>query len=112
MTLPKNDTMSKLPAGQVPNTYIAAAGPTTPHFATEKGGNPDLLEAVQTNQTDVQKEVLRHDLVASLGIPDWQAKERKIVRRLDMTLLPQLWVLYMAIFYSIRNPCDTKIVHR
>jgi hypothetical protein len=32
---------------------------------------------------------------AELGIPDWEALEKKVVRRLDMTLLPTLWLLYV-----------------
>ncbi|KAL0929911.1 major facilitator superfamily transporter [Colletotrichum truncatum] len=31
----------------------------------------------------------------ALGIPDWREQEKKIVRRLDMTLMPMLWVLYL-----------------
>lgn len=31
----------------------------------------------------------------ALGIPNWRELERKIVRRLDMTLMPCLWVLYL-----------------
>lgn len=27
--------------------------------------------------------------------PDWKAAERKVVRKLDMTLVPMVWVLYM-----------------
>lgn len=33
--------------------------------------------------------------IEALGIPDWQEKEKLIVRRLDMTLMPMLWVLYL-----------------
>ena len=30
----------------------------------------------------------------ALGIPNWRELEKKLVRRLDMTLMPCLWVLY------------------
>ncbi|KAM0334494.1 hypothetical protein ACHAQA_001523 [Verticillium albo-atrum] len=33
--------------------------------------------------------------IEALGIPDWQEKEKKLVKRLDMTLMPMLWVLYL-----------------
>lgn len=31
----------------------------------------------------------------ALGIDNWQELEKKVVRRLDMTLMPMLWVLYL-----------------
>lgn len=41
--------------------------------------------------------------VEALGIPDWEAKQSKIVRTLDMTLLPQLWILYMFNYLNRTN---------
>ena len=32
--------------------------------------------------------------IEALGIPNWRELEKKIVRRLDMTLMPCVWVLY------------------
>jgi hypothetical protein len=34
------------------------------------------------------------ELIEALGIPNWRELEKKLVRRLDMTLMPCLWVLY------------------
>lgn len=33
--------------------------------------------------------------IEALGIADWRHLEKKIVRRLDITLMPCLWVLYL-----------------
>ncbi|WQF89196.1 Putative major facilitator superfamily, MFS transporter superfamily [Colletotrichum destructivum] len=33
--------------------------------------------------------------IEALGLEDWQGLEKKLVRRLDMTLMPMLWVLYL-----------------
>lgn len=33
-------------------------------------------------------------VIEDLGIPNWRELEKKVVRRLDMTLMPCLWVLY------------------
>lgn len=74
-----------------------------PQLESEKINSPDTLERVKTNQTDVPKEVLKQDLVASLGIPDWEAKQKRVVRVLDMTLLPQLWILYMFNYLNRTN---------
>lgn len=35
------------------------------------------------------------DAMEALGIPEWRQLEKKIVRRLDMTLMPCLWCLYL-----------------
>lgn len=37
----------------------------------------------------------REEALEQLGIPNWRELEKKIVRRLDMTLLPTLWILYV-----------------
>lgn len=33
--------------------------------------------------------------IEALGIPNWRELEKQVVRRLDMTLMPCLWVLYL-----------------
>ncbi|KAH7313929.1 major facilitator superfamily transporter [Stachybotrys elegans] len=33
--------------------------------------------------------------IEALGIENWQELEKKLVKRLDMTLMPMLWVLYL-----------------
>ena len=35
------------------------------------------------------------DQIDALGIPEWRTLEKKLVRRLDLTLLPCLWTLYL-----------------
>lgn len=85
---------------QVPIIHGSTMGSAAPHvaFETKKESieQPQTLETVPTNLSADEKEIQRHNLVEALGIPDWEAKEKKIVRRLDMTLLPQLWILYMV----------------
>ena len=34
------------------------------------------------------------DPVEALNIPDWREKERQLVRRLDLTFMPIIWILY------------------
>lgn len=84
-----------------------APGAAAPlHAEDEKIAEPAHLTVVPTNLTDVSKEkveIPRDQLVASLGIPDWEVKEKQVVRRLDMTLLPQLWILYMFNYLNRTN---------
>lgn len=35
------------------------------------------------------------DQIDALGIPNWRELEKQVVRRLDITLMPCLWVLYL-----------------
>jgi hypothetical protein len=36
------------------------------------------------------------EIIERLGIPDWRNLEKKLVRRLDITLVPMLWILYVT----------------
>jgi hypothetical protein len=36
------------------------------------------------------------EIIDRLGIPDWKNLEKKLVRRLDLTLVPMLWILYVT----------------
>lgn len=97
-----------MPAGEAPIIHGSTMGSAAPHIAweTEKQTEeqPSTLEYVPTNGTvDEVKDATRANSIEALGIPDWQAKEKKIVRRLDMTLLPQLWILYMFNFLNRTN---------
>ena len=35
------------------------------------------------------------ETIEALGIPEWRALEKQVLKRLDMTLMPCLWVLYL-----------------
>ncbi|GAB7336643.1 hypothetical protein MBLNU13_g10329t2 [Cladosporium sp. NU13] len=35
------------------------------------------------------------EVIKRLGIADWRQLEKKLIRRLDMTLVPMLWILYI-----------------
>ena len=65
--------------------------------------NTDKAEAIELAEKGSVKDLgvnstptsARESAFAELGIPDWEALEKKLVRRLDMTLLPTLWLLYV-----------------
>lgn len=38
-----------------------------------------------------------------LETPEWRARERKLVRKLDMTLLPVVWILYLFNYLDRNN---------
>ncbi|KAH7398819.1 major facilitator superfamily domain-containing protein [Phaeosphaeria sp. MPI-PUGE-AT-0046c] len=105
---------NKMPAGEAPVIHGSTMGAVAPHitWASEKQPQeqPSTLEHVQTNGTvDEVKDAKRGNSIEALGIPDWQEKEKKIVRRLDMTLLPQLWILYMFNFLNRTNIAQARL---
>lgn len=102
-----NTNADQPPSGQEPTIHGSTMGSAAPHIVWESEkkavDQPDTLETIYTNQTRDDKEVQRARSVEALGIPDWQAKEKRIVRILDMTMLPQLWILYMFNFLNRTN---------
>ena len=35
--------------------------------------------------------------------PEWRAKEKRVVKRLDMTLMPMVWILYLFNYLDRNN---------
>jgi hypothetical protein len=70
---------------QASRDIVAAPGTVDNHAELEEG---DLKKPADL-------EPRPEDELEALGIPNWREVERKVVRRLDMTLMPCLWVLYL-----------------
>ncbi|KAH7178969.1 major facilitator superfamily domain-containing protein [Fusarium flagelliforme] len=66
-------------------------------FNTDKAKAIEQAEKGSVEDPDVTATTTsaRESAFAELGIPDWKFLEKKLVRRLDMTLLPTLWLLYV-----------------
>ncbi|KAF1929416.1 MFS general substrate transporter [Didymella exigua CBS 183.55] len=93
-----------------PIVHGNTVGSAAPHTALEKdAGDTNYLETVPTNLSLVDQESKKLNAIEALGIEDWQAKEKKIVRRLDMTLLPQLWILYMFNYLNRVNIAQARL---
>ncbi|KAI6291270.1 hypothetical protein MCOR34_010239 [Pyricularia oryzae] len=56
---------------------------------------PGLVEANDAIDGKEKHLPSAEEQIDALGIPNWRELERKVVKRLDMTLLPCLWVLYL-----------------
>ncbi|KAL6710771.1 hypothetical protein ACN47E_007828 [Coniothyrium glycines] len=104
-----NENAKNLPPGQEAIIHGSIRDPAAPHIAIKIADDTELLEKVPTDLTDASKAVIKQDLLSSLGIPDWEAKEKKIVRTLDMTLLPQLWILYMFNYLNRTNIAQARL---
>ena len=103
-----NNNADQPPYSQESIVHGSTMGAAAPHIAFESEKEaveqPSTLEHVPTNVTvDDEKEATRVNSIAALGIPDWEVKQKKIVRTLDMTLLPQLWILYMFNYLNRTN---------
>ncbi|KAJ0267712.1 hypothetical protein COL940_014104 [Colletotrichum noveboracense] len=72
---------------------------TEPSSAHIEEGESFELKASSTSQG--QKSKHRHSSFGYHESHEWKAAERRVVRKLDMTLLPVVWVLYRtAVLYS------------
>jgi hypothetical protein len=47
--------------------------------------------------------------IAELGLADWRATEKSLVRRLDLTLLPTLWILYLNNYLDRTNIAQARL---
>lgn len=47
--------------------------------------------------------------IAELNLPDWRATEKSLVRRLDMTLLPTVWILYLNNYLDRTNIAQARL---
>ncbi|KAI6383317.1 hypothetical protein MCOR25_000237 [Pyricularia grisea] len=56
---------------------------------------PGLVEANDMIDGKEKHIPTAEEQIDALGIPNWRDLEKKVVKRLDMTLLPCLWVLYL-----------------
>lgn len=88
----------KSPPGTVDNATASA----------QNNGNSSAVEKVSNDQPATVLDVENPDKlkggddmpnpeeeIEALGIPNWRELEKQVVRRLDMTLMPCLWVLYL-----------------
>lgn len=47
--------------------------------------------------------------IAELNLPDWRQTEKRLVRVLDMTLLPTLWILYLNNYLDRTNIAQARL---
>lgn len=47
--------------------------------------------------------------IAELGLHDWRATEKQLVRRLDMSLMPTIWLLYFNNYLDRTNIAQARL---
>jgi len=75
-----------------PDTNTTAMGPDAPLPMDEKIRSDDHNENVVGDEDFIKRNPSAINPLDALGLDDWRAVEKKVVRRLDMTILPMLWV--------------------
>lgn len=80
------------PAGSVDQTPWALATENTAADAPVVEKDASVVEAGELKHAGHLPNP--EERLDALGIPNWRELEKKLVRRLDMTLMPCLWVLY------------------
>jgi len=87
-----------------PNTNNIAMGPDAPIPTDEKiRFDDDYNEKVTGDEQSIKRNASAINPLDALGLDDWRAVEKKVVKRLDMTLLPMLWVLYLSNYLDRTN---------
>jgi len=87
-----------------PNTNNTAMGPDAP-LPTDKirFEDDDYNEKVAGDEHSIKRNASAVNPLDALGMDDWRAVEKKVVKRLDMTLLPMLWILYLSNYLDRTN---------
>lgn len=75
-----------------PETHTTAMGSDAPLPADEEIEVDDHNENIVGDEDLIKRNPSAINPLDTLGLDDWRAVERKVVRRLDMTILPMLWV--------------------
>ena len=84
---------------------------------TETIAQQDAITAVPATDDDVELEELKQPALAprwedeldALGIPNWRELEKKLVRRLDITLMPCLWCLYIINYLDRASIAQARV---
>jgi hypothetical protein len=86
------------------NTNNIAMGSDAPLPTDEKVQfDDDYNEKVAGDEHPIERNASAINPLDALGLDDWRAVEKKVVRRLDLTLLPMLWVLYLSNYLDRTN---------
>jgi hypothetical protein len=91
MTSPSNDQRENSPTGSAAPSVVGNEKMDVSHINDKM----DLEVADQELPSVLAP-------IEALGIEDWRTLEKKIVRRLDLTLMPCLWVC--CLFPSLMSP--------
>lgn len=74
----------------------ATAPPTNMEMTTTERKSKDDAHIEEADTLKAGEFLPRaEETIESLGIPNWRELEKQVVKRLDMTLMPCLWVLYL-----------------
>lgn len=77
--------------------------------APENFAHHENLERVASHLQEKTDGRINLNHVEALGLSNQEALQKKIVRRLDMTLLPQLWILYMFNYLNRVNIAQARL---
>lgn len=72
-------------------------------MALEKGQEASLSHHVEEPFDDISTTKAGETMSDETEDPEWLATEKKLVRKLDLTLLPVVWLLYMFNYLDRNN---------
>jgi hypothetical protein len=91
-----------------------SSGPSIDHLKDQQAqaqldASAEHTEITMAESYALEKSAQPLDAIEALNDPDWEAKKKKIVRRLDMTLLPMLWILYLFNYLDRTNIAQARL---
>ncbi|RBQ82942.1 hypothetical protein VDGD_20996 [Verticillium dahliae] len=103
--------MSDNKEAKPPHVGGEAPAQQTPGTQTHSTEHLESIPSHTVTQQEQEKAdaCLDIDHVANLGLENWKDLEKKVVRRLDMTMLPQLWILYMFNYLNRVNIAQARL---
>ncbi len=78
-------------------------GPDAPLPTNAKIEHGEHQEHVLVDESSIKGRPSGIDPLNALGIENWREVEKKVVKRLDMTILPMLWILYLSNYLDRTN---------
>jgi hypothetical protein len=71
----------------------------------------DAAHLDEAHEAQVKRSALVAEIghVAALGMPNAAELEKRIVRKLDLWMLPQLWILYMFNYLNRTNIAQARL---
>lgn len=91
------------PASRTAEHFAAGVEKDYNRADTKEATSPSLKTKESYSENIDGRPMEALDPIEALNDPDWRAKDRKLVRRLDMTFMPLLWILYFHNYLDRNN---------
>jgi hypothetical protein len=104
-TAPPRDTAVSSDVGR-PDEKVAANDQQWEHGALKETHSSESIEPDPSSPEGYYR---NFQPIRELNLPDWQRTEKQLVKRLDLTLMPTLWLLYLNNYLDRTNIAQARL---